>query len=218
MTRSASPGHRNAYERHRDRRIAEGRWHPWADAEPARRHVRALGQARIGAMRVAELAGVSKGMMTRLLYGSGGRPPSRRIRPEAAAAILAVRAAPETPRPGAFTEAAGTRRRLQALVACGWSIAALSARLGISKSNAARLFTQQYVTYRVARQAAVLYEELWDQPPPRATRWQRAAATKAAGLAEARGWPPPQAWDDDEIDDPAARPAAGWKRREADAA
>jgi hypothetical protein len=32
--------------------------------------------------------------------------------------------------------------------------------------------------------------------------------------AEAHGWPPPLAWDDDIIDDPAASPAPGWQRHD----
>ena len=48
-----------------------------------------------------------------------------------------------------------------------------------------------------ARKVADLYDQLWDQPGNRA---------KSINLARARGWALPLAWDDDEIDDPAATP------------
>jgi hypothetical protein len=81
-----------AYENNRKRMILYGRWQPYVDATAAREHVRALGLAGIGWKRAAALSGVSTGAMSKLLYGGPGcRPPTRRIRPETAAASLARR-------------------------------------------------------------------------------------------------------------------------------
>ncbi|HEY2269252.1 MAG TPA: hypothetical protein VGI96_42005, partial [Streptosporangiaceae bacterium] len=83
---------RRVAEGHRRRMKAYGQWQPFVDAEPARQHVRMLAAHGIGWKRAAELAGVSNGSMSKLLYGGpGDRPPAKRIRPETEAKILAVR-------------------------------------------------------------------------------------------------------------------------------
>jgi hypothetical protein len=111
-------------------------------------------------------------------------------------------------------DATGSRRRLQALAARGWSERALAAEYGPGgHCNAlARIFRgQPAVTPAVAQRIEDLYDRLWDQPPPARTKSQRVGASLAAANAARRGWPPPLAWDDDEIDDPAASPHP-WKR------
>jgi hypothetical protein len=62
----------------------------------------------------------------------------------------------------------------------------------------------------------VLYDELWDQPPPESTGAQRRAAAAARNRAARNGWPAPMGLDDGQIDDPGYRPRAHW--RPADAA
>lgn len=109
-------------------------------------------------------------------------------------------------------DATGTRRRIEALVWCGWSLARLSARLGTSDSHARKILTSRRVAAATERAVRELYRELWSQAPPEAAPYDRRAASRARSFARARGWVPPAAWDDDEIDDPAARPAEGWER------
>jgi DNA-binding XRE family transcriptional regulator len=107
----------------------------------------------------------------------------------------------------------GTRRRLRALMRNGWSLGLLSARLGCDRADLRkRLHASGRVTPATAAAVRVLYDDLWDQPPPGRTRFERAAATKARKYAAARGWPVPCGWDDDEIDDPAAAPVPGWDK------
>jgi transcriptional regulator with XRE-family HTH domain len=194
--------------------MAYGQWQPYADAAPARAHLQALSRAGVGWRRAAELAGLSSGAVSRLLFGGPARrPPSRRIRHETAAAILAVEASPAVLRGGALTGAAGTRRRLQALVAIGWSQAELGRRLGMSPSNFGSMLERERVTAATARRARQLYDELRDRPPAERDQHSRIAASIARGLASDRGWPP-AAGDDDEIDDPHAGPLQGWQRTE----
>ena len=110
-----------------------------------------------------------------------------------------------------LSDAAGTRRRLQALVRGGWSLGLMSARLGCTRQVLRlTLHRSERVTAATARAVRELYDELWDQPPPEGTRFEKRAATMARRYARERGWVPPLAWDDDEIDDPAAVPAPGW--------
>lgn len=80
-----------AYEDQRHRSTVYGR-ESLVDARPTRDHLRRLMAAGIGHKRVADLAGISRGVVEGVLYGHPalGRGPSRRIRPKAAAALLAV--------------------------------------------------------------------------------------------------------------------------------
>ncbi len=200
-------------ENHRTRMKLYGRWEPYVDAAPSREHIRMLGEAGIGWKRVAELSGLPVSVISKLLYGGpGGRPPTRRVRPDTAAAILAVEPATANLGGKAPVDATATLRRLQALVAIGWSQAQLASRLGMLPGNFGMLMKRGQVTAATERAAATLYDELWDTAPPESTHHEKIAASRARNHARARDWPPPMAWDDDTIADPAATPAEDWKR------
>lgn len=94
-------------------------------------------------------------------------------------------------------DAAGCRRRIQALVAIGWPMDVLAARVGESPSAIRHVIYRKYVYLPTVRKVTRLYDELsMIQGPSNLSR-----------LAAARkGWPPPLAWDDDLIDDPTAVP------------
>lgn len=195
------------YDISRRRAIAYGRWHPFVDAEPVRQHVRALGEFGIGWMRAARLSDVPRGVVSKLLYGDAQRSlaPSKRMRAKNALALLALE--PTLDNLGARTriDATGTRRRLQALVAAGWTQSELARQLGMNRANFAKTIVSITVEVTTVRAAHALYDQLWNQNPadhgvPR--RWADAARAKA----RADGWAPVGAWDDDRIDDPAAFP------------
>jgi hypothetical protein len=191
---------------------AYSQWAPYVDAGPARAHVHALGQTGIGWKRMAALAGVSTGAVSKLLYGGpGGRAPARRIRAETAAAILAVRPDAGNLGGAALVDATGTHRRLQALVAIGWSQAKLATRLGMGPANFAAMMRRGQVTAGTARAAAAVYDELWNQWPPQTSQREKIAA-RARNHARARSWAVPLAWDEDQIDRPDGTPAVGWRR------
>ncbi len=85
-------------------------------------------------------------------------------------------------------------------MAIGWSAAALAERMGYAHYRSVQLATTRSVVRRAtADHVAAVYEQLSDTPGPSPT---------AAGMAAAYGYPPPIAWDDDTIVDPAARPWA----------
>ena len=211
----------NDHETRRQRAIGYGQWHPLVPAGRARDHIRWLSRQGIGWRQVATLAGLSQGAVNAILYVRGDRQPSRRIRPGTEAAILAVHPAPAFDRLDDLTpvDPAGTRRRVQAMCAAGWSIAAQAARAGVPDLN--EVLGRDRVQAGTARKVRVLYDRLCGRLPvlpPQRTRWQRSAVTRTRKLAARRGWAPPGAWDDEPgphfIDDPAACPAPGWKRRE----
>lgn len=181
------------------------------DAEPVRDHIRKLQAAGVGLHTITRMAGIGGGTMTRLMYGTRGGSPSRRVRADTARRILAVRA--DLAADGALIDAAGTRRRLQALVAVGWTISELGRRLDVYQSNMTRVLRTEQVTAGMARRVRALYQELWDQPPPAGSPQQRAAAEQARKLAAERRWPPPIGWDDDLIDLPDAELDAELRRR-----
>ena len=108
-----------------------------------------------------------------------------------------------------LVDAAGTRRRLQALMRAGWSPRLLAVRLGCSREVLrVRLHDRQWVTAATAESVRVLCARLWLQPPPQGTPHERRAATMARKYAREHGFVPLAAWD--EIDDPAASPVPGW--------
>jgi transcriptional regulator with XRE-family HTH domain len=92
----------------------------------------------------------------------------------------------------------GTNRRLQALAALGWSQSELASRLGFTFQNVSRLATEARVNRDTAAKVRALYDELSMTPGP---------SVRAQREAQRKGWPVPLAWDDDKIDDPAARPS-----------
>jgi AraC-like DNA-binding protein len=200
----------------RQRSVMRGTWEPFADAAPVREHVAALTAAGLTEANVASEAGVSRGQMEHLMHGSNGSAPGRRIRHDAAARILAVRPlAAVTPGAGEI-DATGTRRRIRALVACGWPQGWLAAQLGVKPPNISAMLrgARGQARVRATTAAAVreLYARLWDVPPPQSTPRERAICARARAMAAERGWAPPAGWDEGVIDDPAGRPADGWQR------
>lgn len=110
----------------------------------------------------------------------------------------------------------GTQRRLQALVALGYTWRAIDQHLGhanmAEKWGNGRL---SYVFPGTAAKVSAVYERLSMTLPPNETTREKAAVSKAKGLARRRGWPPPLAWTN--IDDPDENPT-GWEYRPADRA
>lgn len=111
-------------------------------------------------------------------------------------------------------DAAGTRRRIQALTWNGWSLTRLAARLGWSRQGLQDKMRSAHVSAASAAKVRTLYRELWNQVPPEGAPADRRAAAMARRYARGHRWAPPAAWDDDPgphcIDDPAAVPAPGW--------
>src|SRR5580704_10641412 len=125
--------------RHRYRMIAYGQWEPFTDATPVREHVRSLQAQGLGWQRIAELAGVAAPTVSSLLYGRAGRPPTGKVRTATAEALLASRPALDDLPATAPVDAAGTRRRMQALAAAGWSAQRLADHLAVDRAHAGRI-------------------------------------------------------------------------------
>lgn len=118
-------------------------------------------------------------------------------------------------------DAAGTVRRLRALIACGHPPVVLAARLRVTHQQFTNLMARRWVTPAEAFTVRNLYAGWWNQPPDQSTVAARCAVGEARGYAERHNFAPPLAWDEDEgdphwIDDPAADPVPGswpWRRQ-----
>lgn len=196
------------YEANRTRQQAYGRWNGLVDAEPAREHVRSLMAQGMGLKRIVAVSEVSQGQLWKLLYGKkrpdGTRDASKRIRPGTEAKILAVQLDLAD---GANVDSTGAVRRIQALVALGWSQSKIAARMGILRSNFTDL-AQGRTEITVAHDKGIraLYDEWSMTLPPQEKHRDKIAASRSRNYAVAHGWVPPLAWDDESIDDSAAAP------------
>jgi len=195
-------------QRRRNRMIAYGRSDEISPAtvpvEDVRPHIVQLHEfGKFALERIADAARVSRTLVLDIYYGPRGKEKRsrqgtpRRIREVAARRLLMLTpdqiSAPLVP-------AIGTIRRLQALVAIGYSQTQLSERLGVQVTNLSHLIHGQRERVTAATYVATLelFRELWAQPRSGA----RAAQAKA--VARANGWVGPLSWDD--IDDPDEQP------------
>lgn len=181
----------------------------YIDAQPARDHVSALGQQGMGWKRVARTAGLSPSTVWKLMYGdpARGREPNKRIRPATAEAILSVELDLAD---GARIDGLGVARRLQALVALGWSMSKLADCLGVHPTNFTPIIHgRRDTTVGTDRAVRDLYDALSMTLPPESRHHEKSSATRARRYAVIAGWAPPLAWDDDALDDAAAVPDLG---------
>lgn len=171
------------------------------DAEPVRQHVIGLNRTGLPYATVIRLARVRAMVVSRLLYGEPARaqPPSRRIRPEHARALLSVRS--EQIDDGCRVLAAGTRRRLQALVRAGWLYGRIGEEMGASGHHLGKVANghNRTVSAATAKAVAAVYDRLWDVDPI-AAGVPAAKSAQVRTMAIRNGWLLPLAWDDDLID------------------
>lgn len=115
-------------------------------------------------------------------------------------AIVAMAANPPQ---SLWVDSCGPARRLQALSACGWSMADVAKHVEVPTSTLHALRSQ--ITSKTRRDLAEtirdVYERLWDQPPTGNVR----AIGRSRNTAKDNGWAPPAMWDDEALDDPDAR-------------
>lgn len=127
------------------------------------------------------------------------------MRPHVALALLAVEPTLDNMGDRVPVDGTGTRRRLQALVAKGWTQSELARRLHMDKANLPKTIASNLVHARTVRAVNALYDELWQADPT--THGIPAHLVEAARRkAATNGWAPVGAWDDDTIDNPAAFP------------
>ena len=197
-----------ARARARTRAKLYGRWiDPYVNAEPVREHVQMLQASGMGWKRIAEVTGVGNTAISQLIYGRKGSnsdprkgEPLKRVLAVKAEKILAVQPQLENLKPGALVDPTGYRRRVQALVANGWSLSKLADRLGMQVGNFCVSITRGRVTVGHHMGMVRIYDELWNVSPPNESWHEKSAVTRSKNMARARGWLPPLAWDDIDSD------------------
>lgn len=205
--------HRTATEARRRKDKAYGRYDTGlVDVAPVRAHVLALMEYGIGYKRIAQLAGFRSSTPVRTIaWGRQDAGPrygelQKRVKRETAERILAIQPTIDNLGGGAKVPALGTHRRIQALVARGWSLTKISHRLDMQVGNFWRMMQRDQVVASTHRRMVEIYEDLWDQEPPHDEWHSKAAYTRSMNYARKHGWLPPLAWDD--IDDPTEHPEA----------
>ena len=181
-----------AYQRHRNRMIAYGKWEPYVNAEPVRQHVAWLVSQGVPLRRLEPVYPSVRVLM----YGrpSQGKLPLAKLRAGAAARVLAIRPTLAWLGPNARVPADAYRRRLEALHALGWPRERVASEMGAAPSALLVALKAEVVTAGMARRVVAVYDRLSMVRPegryPDATRkW-----------AASKGYLPPLAWDDDLLD------------------
>jgi hypothetical protein len=194
--------HHAAVARSRSKLKAYGRFDTGlVDVEPVREHMMLLAEFGLGYKRVAMLAGIGVTPVRNIIWGRQDPGPrygelQKRIKRETAEAVLAVKPDLSLLAGGVRIPARGVHRRIQALVARGWSQSKLSEMLGVDRGNFWGMMQRGEVSVRFHREVAEMYERLWNVGPPRAEWRDKIAYSRAIRHAKDRRWLPPLAWDD----------------------
>lgn len=160
----------------------------------ALQHIKHLRKLGFNDESIAEAAGVNKSTIGNIRRGRG-----KQIYRHISDKIMAVspESVYERQKRKGWVPSAGAVRRLQALMVMGWRYQDLSPRLGFDAATVVKN-PAGWVTPRKHEAVAKLYEELWNQEGPAAPAYRKRCLTQ--------GFAPPMAWDDDNIDNPAAKP------------
>jgi hypothetical protein len=204
---------RSKVDDERRRLKAYGRYHKYVDAYPVRLHVRELMSAGMGLKQIVKVSGVSQGGLWKLMYGKrkpdGSQRPSLRVLRETAEKLYALDPAwTEQPLPladGALLDHEASMRaarRLQSLVALGWSMSELGRRLGITYvTNAMPVIKgERRLTVGTGRKADALFEQMSMALPPERNKQERQIAARSRNFARAHGWVTPLMLDDLDVD------------------
>lgn len=197
------------YGKNRERQTAYGRWNPdRVSTVLVRAHILALRNAGVSLRRIPGMAGVHRSTIGNILYGRPGREPAKYVSRATADAILAVPLPTDPLTVAADNDrvpALGAQRRLRALVAAGWPMVDLAGRLGMNRENFGQLIHHRtHIAARRHRDVVALFDELQLVPGP---------SERSREYALRKKWALPLQWDEDSIDDPAAKRAPRRDRR-----
>lgn len=197
------------YGSDRNRQIAYGRIavDHYVTGARARAHVEHLRSSGLSIRAISRESGIAPVTIRRVIAGHRARTSTQDKLLEVLPGRQEVTA--QTP-PAMLVDGAGTRRRLRALIAQGWTAVRLAEHAGCTSTNFRLALSKDESDPTVARfalQVRQMYEQLWDQEPPCASRYEQAQAERVRREALQKGWAPPMAWDEESIDDPHAQPA-----------
>lgn len=161
------------------------------DATGVQAHIAQLRGLGMSRGSIASAAGISRTTLHNVEH-------NRLVQTSTARKILAVRGPVWSPADAAdetFVPRLGAARRIEALLALGWTHAHMRASSGV---NTAVVLHQEgeWITVRNHARIAAMYDDLSMTPGPSA---------RTRGRAAKLGYAPPLAWDEGEIDKPNAR-------------
>ncbi|WP_156759529.1 hypothetical protein [Microbacterium karelineae] len=174
--------------------IAFGRYERRVPVEPVRERVRHLIAAGVQLRTIERGTGTS---LTTVMYGPG---PQKTIAAATARRVLEYLPSLDDYADRSTIDARGARRRVQALVALGWTLSAVAKRAGLSGPGVSDLTRAGHCWAGTARAIRDVYEEMSMSLPPAETRIQRRDVSIAKSMARREGWVPPLAWDDIDVD------------------
>lgn len=177
------------------------------DVVPVREHVAWLRSHGMGPATIAAASGVSFSTLGAIIWSRRASQAGQRQRPQRVAAVtaqrlLAVRPELDLLAEHALIDATGYRRRLQALMAHGWTLPAIAdASAGEATAHQLRPWLRAtQITAGSARVIVRIFDRLQLATPPRRTAQQRAMSQRAQRLAGRNRWAPALAWDDIDTD------------------
>lgn len=182
------------YERRRASRRSCGTWGArYVPAGPARARLAVfLDVYRVSLATAAGLSGLSPATLSALHYPQHPRF-SGWVHITTQSAVFGMRFALDRISAEALVTSVGTARRLEALAVLGWAWPLLDQRLDLPRQTLMFRRARPRIRAGYAREVRDLYEQLSMRPGPSA---------HAARRATAKGWLPPLAWDDEDLDDP----------------
>jgi len=188
---------KSCYERWRVRQHAYGRFESqYVDASKARTHITQLREVGVSWRQMELLTGVNRKQLTTIYRGadiSSHRTVTRILStPIPAGKHVAAADYDRVP-------SIGATRRLQAMVANGWTQTYIAQRLGMTVHNLGVVVHghQAAVSAQRDRDIRALFNELEVRKGP---------STRARNLGVKHGWALPLEWDEEAIDDPAGEP------------
>jgi hypothetical protein len=186
--------------------IAQGKWQPFVEAEPVREHLRSLQAAGMAIGAVALRIGLPhESSLQHVMWGRGDDGPGNQVRRETAELVLSFWPSLDDFPDSARIDVTGSRRRVQALAVLGWPRTAMAEQLGMDVAHFNRAIRRTRIRAGLARSVKELYDAWWNQDPLEHGVPAQSVARVRSDSARA-GLYGPLAWDDDTIDDPAARP------------
>jgi len=161
----------------------------YVDAGPCKERIQQLRAAGFGIRELEALSGVSE--VCRL---------GDRVQVRTHDRIMAIPVPELKVALGGRFSSLGSHRRIRGLMALGWTNRLLAQELGMTDRRLSQIMRQPLISAKNAKLISDVYDRLCMTLGP---------SNRARVIARNKGWVPPLAWNEGEIDDPEAVPNTG---------
>lgn len=166
------------------------------DAKPVRERLELLHSRGHSWRELAEMLGMSREGLTLT---------NKNVQALTAAKVMSIPIPDRMVGTKALVDPIGSRRRIGALAAIGYSQKAVAEFAGLRAPNLGRVLTAPQIAASTAVAIDRAFREMQMSP---------GHSNRARAWAKRRGYPPPFAWDEDDIDNPKARARVAIARRD----